>query len=71
MHEIIHPSDYQKSFHVYFLMGQPEIQDSKLELRLQQEMSTFGDVIRYDQIDNYRQGFMYDFLGKAGQQMSF
>ena len=55
MHEKIHPTDYQKSFHVYFLMGQPEIPDAELESRIQDELK-LGDVIQYDQIDSYRQG---------------
>ena len=56
MHEIIHPTDYQKYFHVFFLMGQPEIPDPELELHIEDETSRFGDVIQYDQIDNYRLG---------------
>ena len=55
MHEKIHPTDYQKSFHVYFLMGQPEMPDAELESRIQDELK-LGDVIQYDQIDSYRQG---------------
>ena len=56
MHEIIHPTEYQKSFHVYFLIGQQEIPDQEAALQLMEESLRFRDIIEYDQIDNYSQG---------------
>ena len=55
MHKKIHPTDYQKSFHVYFLMGQPEVPDEELESKITDELK-LGDIIEYDQIDSYRLG---------------
>ena len=56
MHQIIHPTEYQNSFHVFFLIGQQEIPNHEAELQLVDEKSKYGDIIEYDQIDNYRQG---------------
>ena len=56
MHQIIHPTEYQNSFHVFFLIGQQEIPDQEAELQLVKEKSKYGDIIEYDQIDNYSQG---------------
>ena len=53
MHEIIHPTEYQKSFHVFFLIGQQEIPDQEAEKQLVKEKFKYSDIIEYDQIDNY------------------
>ena len=56
MHQIIHPTEYQKSFLVYFLIGQQEIPDMEGELQLEKEKSEYGDIIEYNEVDNYSQG---------------
>ena len=56
MHEIIHPTEYQKSFHVYFLIGQQKIPDQEAVLQFMEESLRFRDIIEYDQIDSYSQG---------------
>ena len=56
MHQIIHPTEFQNSFHVFFLIGQQEIRDQEAELQLVEEKMKYGDIIEYDQIDNYSQG---------------
>ena len=45
MHQIIHPTEYQNSFHVFFLIGQQEIPDQEAELQLAKEKSKYGDII--------------------------
>ena len=61
MHKIIHPTEYQKSFHVFFFIGQQEIPDQEAEKQLAKEKLKYGDIIEYDQIDNYSQGFTKTF----------
>ena len=53
MHQIIHPDDYQSSFHVYFLIGQPQDPFQSVESQLQNEISQFEDIIEFDQLDSY------------------
>ena len=56
MHQMIHPTEYQNSFLVYFLIGQQEIPDMEGELQLEKEKSEYGDIIEYNEVDNYRRG---------------
>ena len=56
MHQIIHPTEYQNSFLVFFLIGQQEIPDMEGELQLEKEKSEYGDIIEYNEVDNYSRG---------------
>ena len=56
MHQIIHPAEYQNSFLVFFLIGQQENPDMEGELQLEKEKSEYGDIIEYNEVDNYSQG---------------
>ena len=66
MHQIIHPAEYQNSFLVFFLIGQQENPDMEGELQLEKEKSEYGDIIEYNEVDNYSQGSTKSFLTLNG-----